>query len=224
MAGSGHFMVVHFDQLAHLFQCVAHGSTDFVVVVEWRYWEVATFDAWAVAFVAAFNIGTGHPRALLGEDLEHRAGDVRLELHFVEDEELRLRAGEHGVTDASALEVFLGALGDRTWVTVVALHARRVDDVTGNDQRRLFGERVQNGSLVYRHQDHVGGFDAFPASDGGAVEHLADFEEVFVQRITRRHGHVVLSTFGVRETQINPLDVMIFDELNRLRHVVLRMV
>jgi hypothetical protein len=33
---------------------------------------------------------------------------------------------------------------------------------------------------------------------------------------------VVLSAFGVREAQINPLDVMIFDELNRLRHSVLR--
>jgi hypothetical protein len=32
----------------------------------------------------------------------------------------------------------------------------------------------------------------------------------------------VLSAFGVREAQINPLNVMIFDELNRLRHAVLR--
>jgi hypothetical protein len=30
---------------------------------------------------------------------------------------------------------------------------------------------------------------------------------------------VVLSAFGIREAQINPLDVMIFDELNRLRHM-----
>ncbi|MCY1446769.1 hypothetical protein D9M71_633560 [compost metagenome] len=102
------------------------------------------------------------------------------------------------------------------------MHARRFDDVADQDQGRLFGERVQNSGGVVRHQDHVGGFDAFPASDGGTVEHLADFEEVFIQRITRRHGHVVLNAFGVREAQINPLDVMIFDELNRLRHSVLR--
>ncbi|MNH06592.1 hypothetical protein D3C79_659640 [compost metagenome] len=195
-----------------------------MVVVERRNREVAAFDARTVAFVAAFHVSAGHPRALLGEDLEHRAGDVRLELHFVEDEELWLRAGEYGVTDAGALQVLFGALGDGARVTIVALHARRVDDVAGDDQGRLFGERVQYGSFVDRHQDHVGSFDAFPASDGGTVEHLADFEEVFVQRITRRHGHVVLNAFGVRETQINPLDVMIFDELNRLRHVVLRMV
>ena len=43
-----------------------------------------------------------------------------------------------------------------------------------------------------------------------------------VQLITSRHGHVVLSAFGVSEAQINPFDVMIFDELNRLRHSVLR--
>ncbi|KPB78501.1 hypothetical protein ALO54_100764 [Pseudomonas syringae pv. philadelphi] len=33
---------------------------------------------------------------------------------------------------------------------------------------------------------------------------------------------MVLRTFSVREAQINPLNVMIFDELNRLRHGVLR--
>ncbi|KIH86112.1 hypothetical protein UCMB321_0479 [Pseudomonas batumici] len=32
----------------------------------------------------------------------------------------------------------------------------------------------------------------------------------------------MLSAFGVSEAQINPLNVMIFDELNRLRHGVLR--
>ena len=159
---------------------------------------------------------------MFGVDLEHGTGNVGLELHFVEDEELRLRAHEHGVTDTSGLQVFLGTVGDSARVAVIALHGRRLDDVAHQDQRWLFGERVQNGSAVVWQQDHVGRFDAFPASNGGAVEHFAVGEEVFIQRITGRHGHVVLSAFSVSEAQINPLDVMIFDELNRLRHSVLR--
>ena len=71
-----HFVVVNFNGLAHFFQGVAHGSTDFVVVVERRNREVTAFDAWTVAFVAAFDVLIGHPRTLLGVDLEHRAGDV----------------------------------------------------------------------------------------------------------------------------------------------------
>ena len=36
LTGSGHFVVVHFDDQAHLFHGVAHGGTDFVVVVARR--------------------------------------------------------------------------------------------------------------------------------------------------------------------------------------------
>ncbi|MNE12542.1 hypothetical protein D3C80_1053430 [compost metagenome] len=192
-------------------------------MVERRNREVATFDAWTVAFVAAFHVLVGHPRALLGEDLEHRAGDVGLELHFVEDEELRLRAHEYGVTDAGGLEEFLGAAGDGARVAVVALHGARLDDVADQDQGRLFGERVQHGGAVVRQQDHVGSFDALPAFDGGAVEHLAVFEEIVIG-VTGRHGHVLLLAFGIGEAQINPLHVVFFNQLKRLRHVVLQVV
>ncbi|RMR21496.1 hypothetical protein ALP89_05683 [Pseudomonas syringae pv. persicae] len=222
LASGRHFVVVNFNGLAHFFQSVAHGGTDFVVMVKRRNREVTTFDARAVAFVAAFHVLVGHPRTLFRVDLEHGTGDVGFEFHFVEDEEFWLRTCEYGVTDTGGLQVFLGATSNGAWVTVVTLHGRRFDDVAHQNQGRLFGERIQNCGFVVRQQDHVGGFDAFPARDGGAVEHLADFEEVVFQRIASWHGHVVLRTFSVREAQINPLNVMIFDELNRLRHGVLR--
>ena len=222
LTGSGHFVVVHFDDQAHLFHGVAHGGTDFVVVVARRNREVTALDGRAVALVAAFDIAVGHPGALPGVDLEHRAGDVGLELHFVEDEELGLRAYEYGVTNASGLQELFGALGDGTRVAIVALHGARLDDVADQDQGRFFGERVQHGGVVHRHQDHVGGFDAFPAMDGGAVEHLAVLEEIFVQGVTGRHGHVVLLALGVGEAQVYPLHVVFFDQLNSLRHVVLQ--
>ncbi len=221
LAGSRHFVVVNFDLQAHLFQCVAHGGTDFVVVVDRRYREVAALDARTVTFVAAFEITVGVPGSLLGEDLEHRAGDVRLELHFVEYEEFRLRTDEHLVADAGGLEVFLGAAGDGARVAIVALHGARLDDVADQDQGRLFGERIEHGGGVIGHQDHVGGFDAFPAGDGGAIEHLAVLEEIVV-RIACRHGDVLLLALGVGEAQINQLHIVIFDQLKRLRHVVLQ--
>ncbi len=222
LAGSRHFVVMHFDDQAHLFHGVAHGGTDFMVVVARRNREIATLDGRAMALVAAFDVLVCHPGALFGVDLEHRAGDVGLELHLVEDEELRLRADEHGVAEAGGLEVFLGALGDGARVAVVALHGARLDDVADQDQGRLFGEGVEHGGLVDRHQNHVGGFDAFPAMNGRAIEHLAVFEEVFVLGITGRNGHVMLLAFGIGEAQINPLHIVIFDQLKRLRHGALQ--
>ncbi|MDR6356924.1 hypothetical protein Q3H58_003595 [Pseudomonas psychrotolerans] len=189
-----------------------------MVVIDRRNREIAALDARTVTLVAAFEVSVGVPGRLLGEDLEHGAGDVRLELHFVEDEELGLRADEHGVTDAGGLQVFLGGLGDTAGVALVGLHGRGFDDVADQDQGRLFGEGVQDGGAVVGQQDHVGGFDAFPAGDGGAVEHLAVGEEVLVQRVTRRHGDVLLLAFGVGEAQVYPLHVVFFDQLNSLRH------
>src|SRR5471032_3097734 len=68
LAGSRHFVVVNFDGQAHLFHGVAHGGTDFVVVVEWRNREVTTLDAWTVAAVAACHVLVGHPRTLRSEE------------------------------------------------------------------------------------------------------------------------------------------------------------
>ncbi|MNF76879.1 hypothetical protein D3C84_590050 [compost metagenome] len=58
--------------------------------------------------------------------------------------------------------------------------------------------------------------------NGRTIEHLADFEEVFVQGVACRHGDVVLFALGVGEAQVNPLHVVLFDQLNRLRHAVLQ--
>ncbi|MNQ58414.1 hypothetical protein D3C85_726190 [compost metagenome] len=216
-------MVVHFDDLAHFFQGVAHGGADFVVRIARRGRQVAALDRDAVAIVAlaAVDVGVAVPGSLLGEDLEHRAGHVRLELHGIEDEELRLRTGEHGVTDTGGLQVFLGTLGDGARVALVALHGGRLDHVADQDQGRLFGERVHHGAAVVRQQDHVGGFDALPAIDGGTIEHLAHFEEVIVG-VACRHGDVVLTALRVGEAQVNPLRVVLLNQFKRLRHAVLQ--
>src|SRR5690606_8153391 len=101
LTGGSHFVMMNLDDLTHFLQCVAHGGTDLVIVIDRRYREVAALDAGAVAPVAGLEGGVGVPGGLLGVDLEHGAGDVGFELHFVEDEELRLRAEEGGVNRKS---------------------------------------------------------------------------------------------------------------------------
>ncbi|MNN33476.1 hypothetical protein D3C81_1472380 [compost metagenome] len=101
------------------------------------------------------------------------------------------------------------------------MHGARLDDVADQDQGRLFGERVEHGGAVVRQQDHVGGFDALPAVEGGTVEHLAHIEEVFVG-IACRHGDVVLTALDIGEAEVDPLRVVFLNQLQRLRHAVLQ--
>src|SRR5690606_11242061 len=64
LAGGGDFVVVNLDHQAHFFHGVAHGGTDFVVVIDRRYLYVTTLDARTVAFVAALDVLIGHPGTL----------------------------------------------------------------------------------------------------------------------------------------------------------------
>jgi hypothetical protein len=134
------------------------------------------------------------------------------ETDAVEDEELRLRAEERGVGDAAGLQVGLGALGHAARVARIGLHGRRVQDVAGQDQRRVGGERIDDRGRRVRQQDHVGFVDALPAADRGAVEHLAVLEQAGVDD-RLREGHVVLDATHVGETQVDEFDLVVLDQL-----------
>ena len=211
LAGVRHFVVVNFDFLTDGFQGVAHGSTDIVEAVDRRDREVAALQTRTVTQVAAFRRGIGRPGTFFGRDLEHGTVHLVLPVHFVEDEEFRLRTEEGGVAQTGGLQEFLGTLGDGTRVALIALHGGRLDDVTAQHQGGVFGERVEEGSAVVRHQDHVGFVDALPTFDGGTIEHLAVLEE-FLIHCTRRDGDVLLLALGVGEAQINPLDFVFFNQ------------
>ena len=62
---------------------------------------------------------------------------------------------------------------------------------------------------------HGAGLDALPAVDGGAVEHLAPFEEVCVDQ-GRGDGDMLLLALGVREAQVDPAGFVIFYQLQSL--------
>src|SRR5690606_13293094 len=142
--------------------------------------EVTALDARTVAAVGALEVVTGNPGSFFGVDLVHLAAHARAPLDAVEYEEFRLRTEQGGVGNAGGLQVFLGALADGTRVTVVALDGGRLDDVAAHDHGADIGERIHHGGGIIRHQDHVGLVDVLPAGNGGAVKHLAVFEELFV--------------------------------------------
>jgi hypothetical protein len=90
-----------------------------------------------------------------------------------------------------------------------------VNDVAGQDQRRLFEERVDVGRVRIGHQQHVRSLDALPAGDRGTVEGMARRELVFVE-MGDGHGDVLLLATGVGEAEVHELD---FVFLNDVHHI-----
>ena len=77
----------------------------------------------------------------------------------------------------------------------------------------LSRERIEDGGGDVRHQGHVGFVDVFPTGNGGAVEHDAVFERVFVHHIGT-HGQVLPLAARVGKAQVNELDVVFLDDIN----------
>ena len=194
------------------FQRLAHLGAQVVQRVERRDREVAALHARTVAGVAAVVFAAGVPVRFFRIDVEEGVAHVVGEAHRVEDEEFRLRAEERLVGDAAGLEEGLGALGDAARIARVGLHGGRVEDVAGQDQGRVGGERIEERGAGVGQQHHVGLVDALPAGDRGAVEHLAVLEQA---RLDDRlgEGHVVLHAAHVGEAQVDEFDLVVLDQL-----------
>jgi len=210
--------VVNFDFETHLGHRSTHRGTDIVQGVHGRNGEVPAFDAGAVTDVATVKAVVGCPGSLFGVDGVAGAGDVSVPLHVVKHEEFGFGAEEGRVPDARGREVFLGALGDGAGIALVALHGGGLHDVAAHDNRGVIGEGVDDRRAVIRHEDHVGLVDAFPASDGRAIEHFAILEEIFVD-FAHGEGYVLLLTTAIGEAQVHPFHIIFFNQLEGLfRH------
>ena len=136
-------------------------------------------------------------------------------MHVVEDEELGFGAEHDGVAHAGLLHVGFGALGDGARIALVHLAGGGLEHVAEHRHRGLGEERVDVGAGRIGHQRHVGGFDALPAGDRGAVEGIAVGEHGFVDaRAVRRD--VLHLALGVGEAKVKELDVLV---LHHLQHV-----
>ena len=116
------------------------------------------------------------------------------------------------VADAGRLHVGFGLLGDGARIALVELAGRGLEHVAEDRHRGLGEERVDVGGGRVGHQRHVGGFDALPAGDRGAVEGVAVGEHGFVD--ARAVGRDVLHlALGVGEAQVNELHFLVLDHL-----------
>jgi len=217
LAGSGHFVVLHFHFDADLFQGLAHFRAQVVQRVGRRHGEIPALHRRTVAAVGAVVLVTGAPRGFFGIDLEEGVAHVVGEADRVEDEELRLRAEEGLLGDAGGLQVGLGALGDAARAAAIRLHGGRVEDVAADDQGRVGVERIDVGAGRVREQDHVRFVDAFPAGDRAAIEHLAFFKQRRLHD-AHREGDVLFDTAHVDETQVDELDLVVLDQLLNVFH------
>ncbi len=211
------FVVMHFNRDADLFEQQTHFRTDVLERVDRSDREVAALRARTVAGVAAFEVHRRRPRCFFRTDLDERTRLVRAPLDRVENEEFRFRTEEGRVAEARALQVRFSALGQRARVAFIALAVSRFDDVAGQDEGRLFIERVDEGGVRVRDQQHVRCFDALPAGNRRTVKRMAAFELVFIE-CRHRHRNVLLFAARVGETEVDKLDVFVFDELNDVGH------
>ena len=215
LAGGRHFVVEHFDRDAGFFQRQHHGGADVLQAVDRGHGEVAALHAGTVAGVAGLEFFSRRPGRFFGIDFHAAARHVVVPGDGIENEELGFGAEVGGVGDAGRLQIGFGAPGHRTRVALVALAVGRLDHVAGQDQRGLVKEGVHVGRIGIGFQQHVGGLNAFPASDRGAVERVAVLKPVFGHDASRNRN-VLLLAAGIGKAQVNEFHFVV---LNHLDHV-----
>ena len=208
-----HFMMMHFNRHALLFESQAHRRTDILQRIHRRNGEVAALDRRTMAHVAAIHVITGGPRRFRSLHAGRRAGHVDVPGHRIKNEKLGFRTEIGGVADAGRFQVRLAAFGDRARIAVVTLAIVGFNHVAGHDQGRFVGERVHARTVRIRHQQHVGGLNALPAGNGRTVKRMAVGELVVAEHLGR-HRHVLFFTQGVGKTEVNELDFVVLEHLH----------
>src|SRR5690606_29075832 len=100
----------------------AHFGTHVGEAVDGRHGHVPALYTRPMAEIRAIHVEAARPDALFGMNLDEAARRVVIPAYTVEHEKLGLGAEISGIAQPARLEVGLGALGDGTWVAVVALH------------------------------------------------------------------------------------------------------
>ncbi len=215
LAGVGHFVVMHFDRHAHLFEQQAHFRADVLQTVNRGHREIAALHRRAVAHIAAFHLVAGGPGGFVGVDLDEAARHVHIPADLVENEKLGFRTEIGGIADARCFQISLGLFGDGARIAVVGFAITGFEHIAAQQQRGFFVERVDIGGVRVGHEQHVRGFDALPASDGRAVEGVTIGELAFIE-MRDRHRDVLLFAAGVGETEIHEFDIVLFHQAHHV--------
>ncbi len=157
-------------------------------------------------------VGVGVRRQFDVVELEAGVVGRNRVLHVVEDEEVGFRTDEDRVADLGLLQILLGLLGDPARVAVVGLVGHRLENVADDRHRGLGEERIDRHRVGIGHQLHVGLVDRLPAGDGGAVEHQALREGLFVDQADVK-GDVLPLAARIGEAEVDVLHVLVLDSL-----------
>ena len=198
-------MVVALDVQPALDHDLHHLAAQILVMIRGRNREVAFLVTRPVAEVVLLPATV--PAALFGVDEVIARMLILIEADVVEDEELSLGPEIGRVGDARVLQVQLGLLGDPARIALVVLARDRVHRVGDHDQRRRLAERIHDGRIRVRHQEHVALVDGCPGADAGAVEAVTFFEDVFVQ-FADGVRDVMPQTGDVAKAQVDLLGVV----------------
>ena len=206
---------MHFAGDAQRFEHQAHFRAHVLERINRWHREIAALDGRAMTRVTVLVFLAGVPGRFFGFDLEETTRHVVAPAHAVEHEEFGFRAEIGGVAQARCLHVRFCALGQRPRIALIRLAVTGLDHIAAQDKRRLFEERVDVGGIRIRHQLHVRGFDALPASDRRAVERVARREFFFVE-MGHRYGHMVFFAAGIGEAEVDKFDFVLFHHLHHV--------
>ncbi len=138
-------------------------------------------------------------------------------IHLRENKIAPVEATEHirSLTDARALQVDLGTLGDGAGIALITLTGGGLNDVAADNEGGFIRKRIENGRVGLGQENHVGLVDALPAGDRGAIKSLAIDEGVFFDSMAG-DGDVLLLTLGIGKAEIDKLDVFFFNQLDHI--------
>ena len=178
LAAGGHLVMLGLDLQAALDHGQHHLGAQVVQGVGGRAGEIAFLVAQLVAEVRLL-VAAGVPGALDAVEEVVAGVLVLIVADVVEDEELQFGAEIGGVGDAGRLHVVDGLAGHVARIARVVLLGERVLNVADHRQGAVLAERIEEGGLGDRHDEHVGFVDGLPAANAGAVEAEAFLEDVF---------------------------------------------
>ena len=214
LPGGSHLVVMDLADDAAGLQRLDHLGTDVLQAVHGRHREVAFLVPGLVAQVLLVAVARV-PGSLVGVDVVEAVVVALVEADVVEDVELDLRPPVAGVGDAGGLEVQLGLLRHVARVPGVGLAGQRILDVAHQVQGGQRGERIHEGGVGVREQQHVRLVDGLEAADAGAVEPDAVLEQPGVE-LVGGDGEMLPQPGHVGEPQVHDLRAVLLGKVDHL--------
>ena len=144
LSRGAHFMVMQFNIQPHGFHRRAHAVSDIQKRVDWRYWEVTTFNPWFVAGVAAFDRSSCHPGRFFRFYFIHCTAHGGLVFYVVENKKFGFRAKVGSITNTSRRQEGLCTFSNGSRISIVSLQSAWFNDIAAHVYGCFFCKRVDH--------------------------------------------------------------------------------